>query len=82
MILRQSVQLLLQTQVVASIFCSIQHCKFITYCVYFYCNIEIFGMFEKRESETENEQCVIKVYALHLRLKSSYDGGKKLLADG
>ena len=27
-------------------------------------------MFEKRETETENEECVIEVYTLHLGLKN------------
>ena len=29
--------------------------------VCFYCNIEIFQMFEKCESETENQECVKKI---------------------
>lgn len=29
--------------------------------VCFYCNIEIFRMFEKCESETENQECVKKI---------------------
>lgn len=34
--------------------------KKITHCVYFYGKIEIFRMFEKLESETENEKYLIK----------------------
>ena len=38
------------------------------YCVSIYCHIEIF-LFEKVESEKENEESVIKGPTLHLRLR-------------
>lgn len=37
----------------------------------------MFRLFEKRERERKNEERVIKVYALHLRLKNSGIMGEK-----
>ena len=39
-------------------------------------------MLEKRESETENEDCGIKLHTLHLRLKNCGIMGGKVFADG
>ena len=39
-------------------------------------------MFERSESKTKNEECEIKVYALHLALKNLSIMGKKILAGG
>ena len=38
------------------------------YNVYFYYNVEVLRIIEKRESKTENEKYLIKLYALHLTL--------------
>ena len=40
------------------------------YCMWFYCNTDIFQIYEKRERDRENEESAIKVYTLHLRLKN------------
>ena len=39
----------------------------------------MFRMFEKRERETENEDYLIRVYALQLRMKNRYNGGRSFL---
>lgn len=51
------------------VLCNYAH-NYGTYYARFYCNIEIFQMFVKGESETENGKCVINVDALILRLKN------------
>ena len=47
------------------------------YCVCFYYKIENFQILEKRESETVNEECVVKVYAFLLRLEKMRYNGRK-----
>ena len=50
--------------------------------VCFYCNIEIFRMFEKCESETENQECLKKIISLPEFDKLKYSRTKKFLTNG
>lgn len=76
MILSLSLQIELQQlfsvnnqNVIMHALCNYAH-NYGTYYARFYCNIDIFQMFVKGESETENGKCVINVDALILRLKN------------